>query len=115
MILPVHFQVADDDSIRIQTAPGTTLHRATDGAVVAFEAEGPPGAVEPSWSVIVHGLATHLEPNDRFTVGGLVGIAISVGEISGREVLDVTDPMAPAITSALGSAARLIARFMRSG
>jgi uncharacterized protein len=101
MILPVHFQVADDDSIRIQTAPGTTLHRATDGAVVAFEAEGPPGAVDPSWSVIVHGLATHLEPTDRFTEGGLVGIAISVGEISGREVLDLTDPIAPAVTSAL--------------
>lgn len=101
MILPVHFRIADDDSIRIETAPGTTLHRATDHAVVAFEAEGPAGATEPSWSVIVHGVATHPHPTDRFAVGRRVGVAISVDEVSGREVLDVTAPMAPAVSSAI--------------
>ena len=101
MILPVHFRVADDDSIRIETTPGTTLHRATDHAVVAFEAEGPAGSAEPTWSVIVHGVATQPERMDRFAARGCVGIAISVDEVSGREVLDVADPMAPAVTSAI--------------
>jgi uncharacterized protein len=101
MILPVHFRIADDDSITIETAHGTTLHCATDHAVVAFEAEGPAGSAEPSWSVIVHGVATHPGRADRFVVGGRVGIAISVDEVSGREVLDTTDPMAPAVTAAI--------------
>jgi hypothetical protein len=101
MILPVHFRVADDDSIRIETTPGTTLHRATDHTVVAFEAEGPAGSTEPSWSVILHGFATHPRPADRVVASGRVGVAISVDEVSGREVLDVTDPMAPAVSSAI--------------
>jgi hypothetical protein len=101
MILPVHFRIADDDSIRIETAPGTTLHRATDHAVVAFEAEGPAGSAEPTWSVIAHGVATHLAPIDRFVVDKRVGVAISVDEVSGREVLDISDPMTPAVTSAI--------------
>ncbi len=101
MILPVHFRIADDDSIRIVTSPGNTLHRATDRAVVAFEAEGPAGAAEPTWSVIVHGVATHVEPSDRFVVGAQVGVAISGDQMSGREVLDVSVPMAPAVTSAI--------------
>ena len=99
MILPVHFRLGDDDCIRISTTVGTTLARATDQAVVAFEAEGPPGAVEPSWSVVVHGVATH--PGSlRLAASGRVDIAIGVDEATGREVLDTTDPMAAAVTSA---------------
>ena len=101
MILPVHFHVAEDDSIRIATRRGTTLHRATDHAVVAFEAEGPSGSAEPSWSVIVHGLATQPKPSDRFADDDDVGIAISIEEVSGREVLDLSLPMAPVASSAL--------------
>jgi hypothetical protein len=101
MILPVHFRIAEDDSITIETSPGTTLHRATAQTVVAFEAEGPTGSPEPSWSVIVHGVATHPDGADRFAVSGRVGIAISIDGVSGREVLDATDPMAPPVTSAI--------------
>lgn len=86
MILPVHFTV-DDQRIVIHTAAGTTLHQATDGAVVAFESEGPPGAVEPGWSVVVHGVARHVRggPADD---SGLRRIEITVDRVSGREVLD---------------------------
>jgi hypothetical protein len=100
MILPVHFRLDDDDRILIRTTVGTTLARATDEAVVAFEAEGPPGAIDPSWSVVVHGVATHPE-SLRVAAPGRIDIAIGVGEITGREVLDTTDPMVPAVTAAL--------------
>lgn len=100
MILPVHFLLDDDDRIIVRTAAGTTLDRATDRTVVAFEAEGPSGAVEPSWSVVVHGFATHPE-SLLLATPGLVDIAIGVDEVTGREVLDTSDPMAPAVTSAL--------------
>ena len=59
MILPVRFHLSDDETVVFYTQPGTTLHRTTDRTVVAFEAEGPSDASEPTWSVLVHGLATH--------------------------------------------------------
>ena len=101
MILPVHFRIDDDDRILLHAMAGTTLARGTDGAVVAFEAEGPPGAVEPSWSVIVHGIAAHDESGLRLRERGRIAIAIGIDEVSGRQVLDVSDPMVPAVTSAL--------------
>jgi hypothetical protein len=99
MILPVHFRLRDDDRIIIRTTVGTTLARATDRAVVAFEAEGPPGAIVPSWSVVVHGVAMHAE-SLVLAASGRIDIAIGVDEATGREVLDTTDPMVPAVTSA---------------
>jgi len=100
MILPVRFRIADEDAIRIETAPGTTLHRATDRTVVAFEAEGRPGAAEPSWSVVVHGVATHPHPGDRILTGDRVAIVVHVDDVSGREVLGANTPVAPAFTAA---------------
>ena len=99
-ILPVHFVLSDDDRIIIRTTAGTTLATTTDQAVVAFEAEGPPGAVDPSWSVVVHGVATHPE-SLRVGHPGQVDVAIGVDEVTGREVLDTAGPMAVAVTSAL--------------
>jgi len=98
MILPVHYRLVGDDSITIETTAGSTLHRATDRAVVAFEAEGPPGATEPSWSVIVHGVATHRDREGHD--GSRAGIAISIEELSGREVIDLADVLMPRVTSA---------------
>jgi hypothetical protein len=83
MILPVHFAMLDD-RIVVHAMAGTTLDRTTDDAVVAFEAEGPPGATDPVWSVVVHGFATHrfcLPPPDT------VRIEISTDQVTGREVL----------------------------
>jgi hypothetical protein len=101
MILPVHFRLIEDDRIMINTVPGTTLHRATDSSVVAFEAEGPAGAAEPDWSVIVHGVATHARPVDRIVDGHRAEIAITIDAVTGREVLDTSGPMTPVNTSAI--------------
>jgi hypothetical protein len=86
LILPVRFRIEGDDRIAIATMPGSTLHRGTDGTVVAFEAEGPAGSAEPTWSVVAHGLATHAAvagpaPADH------ADILITIARISGREVL----------------------------
>ena len=68
--------------------------------MVAFEAEG---SVRRDGTVVERRrarVATHPERR-RFDSRGLVDIAIGVDEVSGREVLDTADPMAPAVTSAL--------------
>ena len=95
-ILPVHFHLADDGII-LQARTGTTLHRSTDGTVVAFEAEGPAGAADPEWSVVVHGLATHRA--SAWADGAPVTIVIGVHAVTGREVLDGADPMEPPVTA----------------
>ena len=100
MILPVHFRLRDR-TVVVHTTKGSTLDRATDGTVVAFETEGPVGAAEPSWSVVGPGLATHHEPWPPMDHGQVVQIEIDLHHISGREVLDRTDPMAPINVMAL--------------
>ena len=99
LILPVRYSV-EDRVVVLHARHGTTLQQATDHAVVAFEAEGPMGAVEPSWSVVANGLATHQSPRPA---GGpeLLRVEIEIGLLSGREVLDPADPMAPINLSAL--------------
>jgi hypothetical protein len=37
---------------------------------VAFEADGPAGSTEPTWSVIVHGVAIQPQRLDRFAAPG---------------------------------------------
>jgi nitroimidazol reductase NimA-like FMN-containing flavoprotein (pyridoxamine 5'-phosphate oxidase superfamily) len=86
MILPVHFAL-HDDRIVVHTSPGTTLDRATDEAVVAFEAEGPPGEIEPRWSVMVHGVACHAN-DERTGDPSRRRIDITVSRVSGREVVE---------------------------
>jgi hypothetical protein len=93
-ILPVHFRLAGD-GIVVQTRAGTTLHRSTDGTVVAFEAEGPAGFADPEWSVLVHGLATHQLPPRADEAP--VTIVIGVQNVSGRELLDTAGPMVPPV------------------
>jgi Pyridoxamine 5'-phosphate oxidase len=100
LILPVHFRL-DDQRIVVHTPHGTTLHRCTDDVVVAFEAEGPAGAVEPRWSVVVHGIATHPQGFRQPLDARTARIEISVDELSGRELLDTSGPMAPMLTDAL--------------
>lgn len=96
LILPVHFRLDDAGRIRIAAAPGSTLHHATAGNVVAFEADGPAGSVEPTWSVVLHGVATHTEPGPRLTEPHPTDVLITIGQISGRAVLDATPPPAAA-------------------
>jgi hypothetical protein len=94
MILPVHFRLRDQ-TVVVHAVPGSTLDRASDGTVVAFEAEGPAGAAEPTWSVVAAGLATHHQPWPPVDHGGVVRVEIDLQHLSGREAVDPTDPMAP--------------------
>lgn len=90
MILPVHFRLDDAGRIMITTAPGSTLHHATAGTVVAFEADGPPGSAEPTWSVVLHGVATHAAPRPERRRPHPTDVLITIGQISGRAVVDAT-------------------------
>jgi hypothetical protein len=94
MILPVHYQLRDH-TVVVRTMRGSTLDRASDGTVVAFEAEGPAGAVDPTWSVAAAGLASHHEPCPPLDHGHVVQVEVDLRQLSGREVIDATDPMAP--------------------
>jgi hypothetical protein len=99
LILPVHYQL-DGGTIVIHTAAGTTLDRATDDVVVAFEAEGPAGAVDPTWSVVVGGVATHQSPWSASTPPERQRIEISTQEMSGRAV-PAADPVHTNVTAAM--------------
>ena len=90
LILPVHFQL-EADRIVIHTTSGTTLHQTTDGTVVAFEAEGPVGVAEPTWSVALHGLAVQ---GSAGAESDPVRIDVSTDRISGRELLGGVPPWA---------------------
>jgi hypothetical protein len=100
MILPVHFELRDH-SVVVHALRGSTLDRASDGTVVAFEAEGPAGLADPMWSVIGAGLATHHHAPWPTMEDGHVEIEIDLRHVSGREVLDATDPLAPVNLAAL--------------
>ncbi len=63
LILAVHFTL-DVDRILFRTGAGSTLAAATRGSVVAFEVDGPAASMWPLWSVVVTGVATHLDECD---------------------------------------------------
>ena len=86
LILPVRFRVEGDDRIAIVAKRGSALHRGTDGAVVAFEAEGPAGHADPTWSVVAHGLATHAAPLAGPTPSR-ADIVITIARLTGRELV----------------------------
>jgi hypothetical protein len=58
LILPVHFQL-DHGEVVMCVGEGSTLARATCGAVVAFEADGADD--EGTWSVSLVGIARHVD------------------------------------------------------
>lgn len=60
VILPVNFAVLDD-SIVFRTVPGTKLHAATRGAIVAFEADDYVPDGSSGWSVLAVGIASTIE------------------------------------------------------
>lgn len=98
MILPVHFRVTAEELVVIRTMPGTILHRATDQTVVAFEAEGPAGSPDPSWSVIVHGVATHARSSYGNVSSDEAAIAIPIDRVTGYGLFAIIDPMVPTAT-----------------
>ena len=100
MILPVHFELCDQ-TVLVHTLQGSTLHRSSDGTVVAFEAEGPVGAADPLWSVVATGFATHHQPWPPMDHGRVAQVEIDLRHVSGREVLHPTSALMPVNVAAL--------------
>ena len=97
LVFPVTFQVMGE-RILFRTGQGTTLHAATRGSVVAFEADQfDPGAAR-GWSVLVTGVAREVcapaeERSGSWSLpswerpGEARTIAISTDLVSGRRLL----------------------------
>jgi len=57
-VLPVNFLLDGEGAVLLRTAAASELVRATDGAVVAFEADEVDAAAHSGWSVVITGRAT---------------------------------------------------------
>jgi hypothetical protein len=64
LVVPVHYVVGDDRELIFGVAPASSLVRAVDGGVYAFEAGGPDSASERWWSVVVRGRTSLLRGDD---------------------------------------------------
>ncbi len=97
-ILPVNY-ISSDRGIVIRTGDGHKLQQATNHAVVAFEVDAIDPIYHTGWSVVVTGMARHLESGDdiewakglalpHWTRGGNDQlICISTEIVSGRRFL----------------------------
>jgi len=96
-IVPVNY-VLHGSNIVFRTEPAGMLARGCDGAVVAFEIDAIDRDGSGGWSVLVVGFAELLDgsPALRAVETGLVSaagdnrdqfVAISIGTISGREIV----------------------------
>lgn len=63
IILPVHYVLADDEHLVIQTRRGTRLATATRNVVVAFEVDEVDDDTGEGWSVVVRGFASEYHPD----------------------------------------------------
>ena len=81
LVLPVHFALADG-VVQFRTLIGSTLERATQQAVIAFETDGVDDQ-QRHWSVAVTGVARHL-PSGGSPGYGLLRVAVGPDLISGR-------------------------------
>lgn len=94
VVLPVNFTVVDEHVV-FRTGAGTKLRAATDGAVVAFEADGYDETTGVGWSVLIQDVAEVIDAAEhagieRFAVWGnrnadhLVTLATTT--ITGRRI-----------------------------
>lgn len=97
-ILPVNY-VRRGANIVFRTEPGGMLSHGCDGKVVAFEIDGIDPGGRAGWSVLVVGTASIVdgdadvqaagtELSSAVTAGREQFVAITVGQVSGREVVD---------------------------
>ena len=97
-IVPVMF-VIDHGDIVFRAKTGTPLDWATQGTVIAFEADRiHPGA--GGWSVFVTGVAHHLEGRASHASYRLVSLSpdmVSGRRIDGLSVVELISPAEPAI------------------
>jgi uncharacterized protein len=84
-ILPVRF-VLHDERIVLCAGVGTVLERATDGNVVAFEADGTEPVPQSEWSVSLIGLARHLDDSTPLARAASTSLPRWSTELSSRFV-----------------------------
>ena len=63
---------------------GADIDQASDGTVVAFEAEGPAGATEPAWSVVGHGDSDESPAVAPKPTTNVVQVEIDIRHVSGQ-------------------------------
>ena len=96
-IIPVNYALTGRTTIVFRTEPGGMLARATDSTVVAFEVDELARDGRSGWSVLVVGVAHHIDGSDLVRavasrVSSAAGegrnqfVAISIGQLSGRVV-----------------------------
>ncbi|HET6818625.1 MAG TPA: pyridoxamine 5'-phosphate oxidase family protein [Mycobacteriales bacterium] len=96
-IVPVNYAMTGRTTIVFRTEPGGMLARATEDTVVAFEVDELARDGRSGWSVLVVGVAHHLDGSDvvravASRVSSAVGegrdqfVAITIGQITGRVV-----------------------------
>jgi nitroimidazol reductase NimA-like FMN-containing flavoprotein (pyridoxamine 5'-phosphate oxidase superfamily) len=64
-IFPVYLTMIDADLV-FRTSPGTKLHAAATGAIVAVEVDRVDDTTATGWSVLVRGLAHELQDGPKF-------------------------------------------------
>jgi nitroimidazol reductase NimA-like FMN-containing flavoprotein (pyridoxamine 5'-phosphate oxidase superfamily) len=94
-IIPVNYGLTGRTTIVFRTEPGGMLARATDDTVVAFEVDDLARDGRSGWSVLVVGVAHHIDGSDlvravesRVTSAAGEGrdqfVSISIGQLTGR-------------------------------
>ena len=63
-VVPVNYRLAGD-CILVSTGPGPKLQAADRREMVAFEVDEFDAPTQTGWSVVVHGVATRLSPQER--------------------------------------------------
>jgi uncharacterized protein len=64
VVLPVTYRLVDEDVV-FTTAPGAKLQAATDQVVIAFEIDHIDPISHTGWSVLVTGVARHVDDEDE--------------------------------------------------
>lgn len=97
-VLPVNFRLDTDQSVVLRTSAASDLVKATDGVVVAFEADEINEAEHRGWSVVVTGRASVVSdpaeherlsrtgPRSWIAVADPVFVRIESELVTGREI-----------------------------
>jgi nitroimidazol reductase NimA-like FMN-containing flavoprotein (pyridoxamine 5'-phosphate oxidase superfamily) len=107
-IVPVNYSLTGRTTVVFRTEPGGMLARATNDTVVAFEVDELARDGRSGWSVLVVGVAHHVEGSTLMRaletrVVSAMGdgrdqfVAITVGQVTGRCVEPTPAPLAGAL------------------
>ena len=90
VILPVRYALADE-RVLMRVSVDSALDRATNGTVVAFQADGSDAQSAPEWSVSVVGTARHLDDPDPEVIVAVRSLPLWAPDLPSRLVAISTD------------------------